>query len=333
MRSLRLHGVSHSLILLLLIIFLGAITLTSQDPSFSSSNNDDDNNNSQKNFPNCALNDADYEACLAQNNLDLKSNDASSQGRSNIFENDEDSDYKEIKDTPFCPIGMQGFTLRFNDDISLSLLQADSAVCEIGVDDTGMLLWGASVTLSQWLIRYHPEIVRDKTVMELGCGGAVPSMVSYHLGASRVLSTDFRQATLDHVRYHADQNKCSLDVELVDWEDAERIPSLRPDVILAADVIYGVALVPPLVKTIEKYLSPDGILVIATRDGRGGISEFRQLMKETFVEVVSGSYNETYLPEMPKELFNVELSRGRWIGNHSIYTYRRRKPLSKLVSQ
>jgi predicted nicotinamide N-methyase len=232
-----------------------------------------------------------------------------------------------LEEIPFSPVVMQEFQLKFNDSISLTLLQASTAFC-VGdeADDTGLGLWGASVALGQYLVNYHPEIIQDKKVMELGCGGAVPSLVACHLGASQVLSTDFRQSTLDHVRYHADQNKCRLGVELIDWEDRSIISSLQPDVILAADVIYGVALVPPLVKTIEKYLAHDGSLVIATRDGRHGIAEFRQLMKKHFVEVGSESHNDTYLPPIPKQLEDDEISRGRWMGNYSIYTYTWRTP-------
>jgi predicted nicotinamide N-methyase len=276
------------------------------------------------------------EECTAQKNLELVSQDAALQGWSNIFQGDNSDDEEEKQEEmPFSPIGMQGFTLNFTDaGISLSLLQALSAFSASGsgADDTGLVLWGASVTLAQYLVRNHPQIVQHKTVMELGCGGAVPSLVACHLGASQVISTDFRQATLDHVRYHAEQNKCDLTAHLIDWEDPNKVLRKDVDVLLAADVIYGVSLVPPLVMTIEKYLAKDGTLVIATRDGRRGIAEFLQLMKEKFVLVASESHNETYLPLIPKEMESNEICRGRWIGNHSIYSFRWRTPDELLSS-
>ena len=243
-----------------------------------------------------------------------------------LHNNEEEEKQNILEETPFSPVALEAFQLRFNDNISLSLLQARTAFDTSGADDTGLVLWGPSVTLGQYLANYHPEIIQQQIVMELGSGIAVPSLVACHLGASQVITTDFRQATLDHVQYHADQNKCQLWVQSIDWQNKDTIPSLQPDVILAADVIYGVALVPPLVKTIEKYLAKNGTLVIATRDGRHGIPEFRHLMKDNFVEITSESRDHTYLPQMPKQLKDDVITRGRWMGNHSIYTYKWRIP-------
>lgn len=229
----------------------------------------------------------------------------------------------------FSPIGMQEFTIHFNKkNITMTLVQTRSAHCNTGADDTGLALWGPSVTLSQYLISHHPEMVRNKRVMEIGCGLALPSLVAYKLGASHVVSTDFRQATLDHVRYHSDQNRCQLDVLQIDWEQSEKkMTDLEPDIILAADVVYGLALVPALVRTIERYLPSYATLIICMKDGREGIDEFRYLMKQNFDEIFfeSNENEMLLLPEMPPEIENDVFSRGRWGGNHSIYTYQWQK--------
>ena len=296
--------------------------------------------------------------------------------------------------------------------ISFRLLQAWSAFGATGDDDTGLVLWGASVTLCQFLISEHEKHfmeqeskmfndgslgnnsqqqpskyarqentlerkqrawvqVQGRTVLELGCGSALPSLVAYRLGSKRVIATDFRRATLSHVSYHAEQNNCrspTFEVASLDWENHlknrsqdtedpeqqsqrhdgsgwnEAVYSRQVDIILAADVIYGTSWIPALVATIDTHLRynddiktpstlqaapvpPPPQVVIATRDGRRGIKEFRQLItspRYDFVEVFAQSYNnQDYAPFIPSNLQQDDLSLSRWNGNHSIYIYQR----------
>ena len=189
------------------------------------------------------------------------------------------------------------------------------------------MIWGPSLALSQFLIKqyYHRDgMLSGKKILELGCGLALPSMVAYRLGADEVIATDFRPQTLAQVQFHARMNNCPVHGELVDWTNPASLDNVRPDIVLAADVIYGLSLVPPLVHTIEKILPKGSIVVIATRDGRTGISEFRQLMNLNFVEVqVEQSIDRDYLPPMPEKIADDPLSQDRWAGRkHSIFVYR-----------
>ena len=100
----------------------------------------------------------------------------------------------------------------------MEVLESTSSFCSTGADDTGLVVWGPSVALTQYL-RKHPGYVRGKNVLELGCGVALPSLAAAQLGASEVIATDFRQQTLDQVKLHADLNECStIQPELLDWE-------------------------------------------------------------------------------------------------------------------
>lgn len=226
----------------------------------------------------------------------------------------------------FNPIGMQEVTIQFENGMHFTLLQSTWSLStrnDTGTDVTGLVVWGPSVALSQYLIQSQ-SLVQSKKVLELGCGAALPSLVAHQLGASQVVATDFRLPTLEHVQYHAQINKNSpIHVEAIDWRDFETLPEFQPDVILAADVIYGIALVEPLVETIQNILPKYGVLILATRDGRSGIAEFQSAMREQFrEEIVESARNQSYLPPMPKAFANDILSKDRWTGNHSIYTYR-----------
>ncbi|KAL2162180.1 hypothetical protein VTH06DRAFT_7093 [Thermothelomyces fergusii] len=56
-------------------------------------------------------------------------------------------------------------------------------------------LWnGARVTAAHF--EAHPHLVRGRTVLELGAGAALPSLVAAALGARRVVATDFPDAEL-----------------------------------------------------------------------------------------------------------------------------------------
>jgi predicted nicotinamide N-methyase len=254
--------------------------------------------------------------------------------------------------TSFNPVGMKSYTLEFPDaNLLLRLLQSYSAFDESGKDDTGLVLWGASVALSQFLLNDHQQnriIPKGSTVLELGCGSAVPSLiVACTSEASRVIATDYRSATLAHVQYHSMINQhrptsgdgptqserkrpaVIIETFMVDWEDGpsqERLIQRHtgyPDVIIAADVIYGVELVPVLVETIKRFLPRHGRLIVATRDGRLGIPEFLDLLKSDFHRIHIESYGEDnfQMPPIPKAIRDDIHSVGRYRGDHWIYVY------------
>ena len=59
----------------------------------------------------------------------------------------------------------------------------------------GHFLWNASKCTSEYLDS-HPELVKDKYVLELGAGGALPSLISATLGAKKTVITDYPDAEL-----------------------------------------------------------------------------------------------------------------------------------------
>ena len=59
----------------------------------------------------------------------------------------------------------------------------------------GARLWPAARLLSTW-IEEHPTTVRNATVLELGCGAGLPSLVAVLAGARRVVATDFPDAPM-----------------------------------------------------------------------------------------------------------------------------------------
>ncbi|EDO15860.1 hypothetical protein Kpol_1009p6 [Vanderwaltozyma polyspora DSM 70294] len=68
----------------------------------------------------------------------------------------------------------------------------------------GHLLWNAGIYTAKHLDK-HPELVQDKTVLELGAASALPSLISALIGAKKVISTDYPDADLlANIQYNVD---------------------------------------------------------------------------------------------------------------------------------
>lgn len=225
----------------------------------------------------------------------------------------------------FQPWRLLPRTVQFNETLSIEIFESNSSVCSTGADDTGLAVWGPSLTLSQFLLR-RPGLVEGKRVLELGCGVALPSLLASRLSAKEVIATDFREQTLTQVEAHAQMNDLSLSPELLDWNEPAAV-SLhhQPDIVLAADVIYGLTLVEPLIHAVETILPRNAMLLLSTRDGREGITEFRNLMAvhflEELLELPTDDYCSYTMP-IPKDVQDDPMSLDRWTGgNHSILRY------------
>ena len=213
-----------------------------------------------------------------------------------------------------CPIPFRELELFIQPSLTLTMLLAPSAFDGVTKDITGGVLWGAGVCLARWLTE---EQVKGKFILELGCGGGAPSMVASKYGAIHVVSSDFEMTTLQHMDLHIQINDCQRNMELrkLDWEHLDNNDDYKADVIIASDILYGVSKVQALVKTIDKYLSPDGSLFMATRDSRPGMEEFRELMKTLFVEINTVPCDPTHLDAQDL---------GSWVGAHTIHIFQRK---------
>ncbi|OAK95544.1 hypothetical protein IQ06DRAFT_60653 [Phaeosphaeriaceae sp. SRC1lsM3a] len=73
----------------------------------------------------------------------------------------------------------------------------------------GHHLWNAGRTTSTYLEEHAAALVQNKTVLELGAGAGLPSLVCALNGAKQVVVTDYPDAELiDNLRYNIDH--CSL---------------------------------------------------------------------------------------------------------------------------
>ncbi|KIO33349.1 hypothetical protein M407DRAFT_241132 [Tulasnella calospora MUT 4182] len=64
----------------------------------------------------------------------------------------------------------------------------------------GHYLWNAAKVCASFIDKHSSRICKDKTVLELGAGGALPSLVALLDGAEKVVSTDYPDIALDRCR-------------------------------------------------------------------------------------------------------------------------------------
>ena len=151
----------------------------------------------------------------------------------------------------------------------------------------GHTVWEAAIALGAWLRQpRQARLLRDKRVLELGCGCALPGLAAAQGGADVTLSDmgdaggDGQDAQpwelLANARYNAAANSVGAGagacparprVVRIDWGDALATPdyAARADtfpVIIGSDLLYEEKAIAPLVAAICAHLTPEGIFVM-----------------------------------------------------------------------
>lgn len=133
----------------------------------------------------------------------------------------------------------------------------------------GHLLWNAGKYTAQHIDK-HPELVRDKTVLEFGAAAALPSVVAGLVGAKTVVSTDYPDADLlSNVRHNCN-GLDNVKVEGYIWGNTyDEILKLNNgekfDFIILSDLVFNHSEHHKLLKTTKDLLKKDGkALVVFT---------------------------------------------------------------------
>jgi predicted nicotinamide N-methyase len=131
------------------------------------------------------------------------------------------------------------------------------------------VLWRSGVALARQLAS---EQLDGLSVVELGCGLGVPSLLAARRGAS-VLATDNCPEALDLLERNAHGNGLRMETALVDWRDPGELLARAPfDLALAADVLYERPAVTQLLKLLPR-LAPEAWLADPGRPAAGAFLE------------------------------------------------------------
>ncbi|KAF1951215.1 hypothetical protein CC80DRAFT_425218 [Byssothecium circinans] len=130
----------------------------------------------------------------------------------------------------------------------------------------GHFLWNAGRTLAHFLEERANELVKGKTILELGAGGGLPSLVCALNGASRVVITDYPDSDLiENLRYniaHCDSLPVPSKVAAEGYLWGAPVDHIKKhlsnesgfDVLILADLLFNHSEHAKLVKSIQLML-------------------------------------------------------------------------------
>jgi predicted nicotinamide N-methyase len=140
-------------------------------------------------------------------------------------------------------------------------------------------LWPASRMLAKAIL--HEPWTPGTEALEIGCGLGLPGIVALSLGVN-VTFSDYDACALRFAADNARLNGCANFRTLqLDW----RYPpdDLRVPVILAADLVYEMRILAPLVAFIKKVLLPGGLCLLTDVD-RVPSTAFKELLQAERVQ-------------------------------------------------
>jgi predicted nicotinamide N-methyase len=124
-------------------------------------------------------------------------------------------------------------------------------------------LWPAALLLAENIAMwpFAPRHPNPPTVLELGCGLGLVGLVALQLGY-RVILSDYDEDALAFARASATRNGLpEPETRSIDWR--LEYDDLRPDRILAADVLYEARNLRPIAQFIRTHLAPGGVALVS----------------------------------------------------------------------
>jgi predicted nicotinamide N-methyase len=138
------------------------------------------------------------------------------------------------------------------------------------------ILWPAAEGLSQFL-DLHPELVKNKTILELGGGLGYPSLVATHLGG-KVLSTDFHPDVEEYFLRNCRHSHIACAYMRLNWRE-DKTDIGKFDLVMGSDVLYESKHPREVVKGLIRFLKPKGKIVLSD-PGRAYLQTFIKAMND-----------------------------------------------------
>ena len=137
-------------------------------------------------------------------------------------------------------------------------------------------VWPSGIALAD-AVRAAPEVVRERRVLELGCGLGVTAIAALQAGADLSVC-DYAEGALALCRLNARENagREPATVQLNWRRPSDAFLALAGDgfpVVLAADILYEARDIEPLLALAERVVAPGGLLWLA-EPGRPIAREF-----------------------------------------------------------
>ncbi len=177
---------------------------------------------------------------------------------------------------------LPGGEIRLRRPLRLEALLDDLVDGPPDPDDKGLYwadLWPSAVALAAAIDDGLVDVSRGCWV-ELGCGLGLVSLAARRRGAD-VVATDWVEDALAYTRSSAELNGLELRTVPLDWRNPPL--ALRPDGVLAADVLYEGRNAPWLIELLGRWAHP-GFSVWLSDPGRDPVPPFLEALPNFSVQ-------------------------------------------------
>ena len=146
------------------------------------------------------------------------------------------------------------------------------------------VVWPAAQVLARFLLD-QPSLVKDREVIEIGCGGAVASIAAATAGARMVTANDIDPIAIEIARQNGDHNRVSLRFDSDNRTESGSVGHAQ--VILCSDFFYNKVESLVLAGLFDKWREHSVTILIAD-GGRAFVpKDYREILREQEVEVDS----------------------------------------------
>lgn len=122
-------------------------------------------------------------------------------------------------------------------------------------------VWPAAMALCE-VIANEPALVKDKDVLEIAAGLALPSLLAAQF-AKQAVATDHIEEAVELIKLSVDHNGLqNLQCCIMDWNKPDK--KLKPDVLLLSDINYEPASFDVLYNLLVSYIEQDTTILLST---------------------------------------------------------------------
>ncbi|MBD3347418.1 MAG: methyltransferase [Chitinivibrionales bacterium] len=98
------------------------------------------------------------------------------------------------------------------------------------------VVWPGAAVLAQYILDNSTTLVKEKRVLDLGCGGALPAIAAFHGNAKKIVANDIDHVALHIATLNARANNASLTLNSDNLVDRKYPGNF--DLLLAGDLFY-----------------------------------------------------------------------------------------------
>lgn len=143
-------------------------------------------------------------------------------------------------------------------------------------------VWPSSFVLAKFLKRF---VGQGKSTLELGAGMGVCSLIAANYGLDNITATDISGDALDFARANVLKNGLDsrIDIKALDVASPRTDPRFAAgfDIIVASELLYLDDLHRPIIKFLQRHLSPTGVAVFCSDISRAK-PRFKKLAEKNF---------------------------------------------------